>query len=628
MCGIAGALITDKSTQNIDLGNLLPEMIKNLEHRGPNSKDFIISSNIGLGHTRLAVLDLTEAGNQPMNTPDNDISLVFNGEIYNFKELKNNLKKNGFKFKSSSDTEVILYGYRFWGKDLFHKLQGMFAIAIWDKRKEELILARDQIGKKPLFYSWNNGNLLFSSEIKGILAFNQFNRQPNLEAIHHYLTFQYIPAPLSAFEGINKVPQASFITISNNGEIRQNKYWSLKAPTGQKKRNLKDLQEELLIKLEDATKLRMISDVPIGAFLSGGVDSSAIVALMAKLSDKKIKTFNIGFNEEDYDERNYAREVAKRYDTDHTEMVVTPKALDIIDKIVWHYNEPFADPSAIATFYVSEIAKKDVTVVLNGDGGDENFLGYPRYERCLTYQKLGRIPPLIKKINSKIGRKIPENLNKYKLSRVLRNLLINLGTKNSTLYAPSIIYFSDQDKDFAYDEKMLQFLNSSSIDTLDQYFNQSSNLLEGAAWTDIHTYLPDDLLVKVDIASMAFGLEARSPFLDHRLMEWAANIHPSQKMFNSMPKYLLKKAMEPYLSKNILYRPKMGFGVPIDYWLRNELKDFAYDTLLSDKAKNRKLINPKYIENLLEEHIYKNRPHHTRIWALLMLEMWFKVWID
>lgn len=628
MCGIAGAFVTKKSKKNLDLHNLLPQMVKTLDHRGPDSNGIKIQNNVGLGHTRLSVIDLSEAGNQPMISENENIIIVYNGEVYNFLELKKILIKSGFTFKSNTDTEVILYGYCLWGKEIFSKLQGMFAIGIWDKNNEELILARDHIGKKPLYYSWDGGILLFASEIKGILAHKEHNRECDLEAIHHYLTFQYVPSPFSAFKGIKKIPPASFLSFNKNGEINEYKYWQLPPPQKQKSRPLEEIQIELKEKLEDAIKLRMISDVPVGAFLSGGVDSSSVVALMAKLSSKKIKTFSIGFQESEYDERKYARMVAERYDTDHTEMIVTPKAIDILDKIVWHYNEPFADPSAVATFYVSEIAKREVTVVLNGDGGDEIFLGYPRYEICKKYENIGNINPLIKRTSNKISNYIPPSLEKYKLPRVARRILKNIGSKNSEKYAHSIIYFSDIDKKNCYGEKMREYLEFSSLKIFDKYFDECNSYLAGAAWTDIHNYLPDDLLVKVDIASMAFGLEARSPFLDHRFIEWANKINPKQKMFNAIPKYLLKKTMEPFLPNDLLYRPKMGFGVPIDYWLKNELKELAYDTLLSNKSKSRGIIKPSYIKSLLDDHVNNNRLNHTRIWALLMLELWFINWID
>jgi asparagine synthase (glutamine-hydrolysing) len=372
----------------------------------------------------------------------------------------------------------------------------------------------------------------------------------------------------------------------------------------------------------------MISDVPLGAFLSGGVDSSAVVAMMARHSSASVKTFCIGFDEASYDERAYARMVAERYDTDHHEIVVRPNAAAVLPLLAWHYNEPFADPSAIPTYYVSQIARQHVTVALNGDGGDESFLGYTRYSQCLQTEWISSLPRPLRQIASRIVQSIPPDMDRHRALRVARRWLSYVSEKDSRRYAPSMAYFYDHDKAAGYDRNLLPFLSSSSLDLLEPYFQQSNSYVGGAAWADIHTYLPDDLLVKVDIASMAHGLEARSPLLDHKLMEWAARIPSAQKMQGGVTKAILKSALEPYLPNEILYRPKMGFGVPIDEWLKGELKEFAYDTLLSTKARQRGLITPDYVKTMLDEHCAGTRQHHTRLWALLMLELWFQMWID
>jgi asparagine synthase (glutamine-hydrolysing) len=336
--------------------------------------------------------------------------------------------------------------------------------------------------------------------------------------------------------------------------------------------------------LDESVRLRMIADVPLGAFLSGGVDSSAVVAMMARHSSGPVKTFCIGFDENEYDERRYARLVADRYSTDHHEMVVRPNAVDILPRLIWHYNEPFADPSAIPTYYVSEIARRHVTVALNGDGGDESFLGYSRYHQCLRTEWISKVPKPLLRLGRLAGNSIPLSLDRFRIPRVARRWLSYASELESRRYAPSMVYFFDSDKSLGYDEGLRPFVNASSLDLLEPYFRQSQSFVAGAAWADIHTYLPDDLLVKVDIASMAHALEARSPLLDHTLMEWAARIPASQKMYKGETKSILKSAMEPYLPNDVLYRPKMGFGVPIDRWLKAELKQFAYDTLLSSRA--------------------------------------------
>lgn len=563
-----------------------------------------------------------------MSSEDERIQIVFNGEIYNFLDLRAELSELGYHFKSHTDTEVILNGYHRWGEQVFQRLRGMFAIALWDMRYEKLILARDRVGKKPLFYAWHGDVLLFGSEIKAILAWPGFKREPNYEAIHHYLSLQYVPAPWSAFKGVHKLPQASYMVVTREGSAEIQNYWSLPEPSLAQHRPLPELKEELVGLLDETVRMRMISDVPLGAFLSGGVDSSAVVAMMARHSSTRVKTFCIGFDEASYDERVYARMVAEHYGTDHHEMVVRPNAAAVLPLLAWHYNEPFADPSAIPTYYVSQIARQHVTVALNGDGGDESFLGYSRYSQCLQTEWISSLPRPLRQIASRIVQSIPPEMDRHRALRVARRWLSYVSEKDSRRYAPSMAYFYDHDKAAGYDHNLLPFLSSSSLDLLEPYFQRSNSYVGGAAWADIHTYLPDDLLVKVDIASMAHGLEARSPLLDHKLMEWAARIPSAQKMQGGVTKAILKSALEPYLPNEILYRPKMGFGVPIDEWLKGELKEFAYDTLLSTKARQRGLITPDYVKTMLDEHCAGIRQHHTRLWALLMLELWFQMWID
>lgn len=556
------------------------------------------------------------------------LQIVFNGEIYNFPDLRAELLNAGYQFFSHTDTEVILHGYHCWGTRVFEKLRGMFAIAIWDGRTKELVLGRDRVGKKPLFYGWCNGVFVFGSEIKAILAWPGFQRTADYEAIHHYLTYQYVPAPWSAFKGIHKVPQASYMIIRRDGRVETKSYWALPKPSNARIRPLPELCEELVGLLDESVRIRMISDVPLGAFLSGGVDSSAVVAMMARHSGSRVKTFCIGFDEAEYDERRYARMVAERYDTDHHEMVVRPSAAAVLPMLTWHYNEPFADPSAVPTYYVSQIARQHVTVALSGDGGDESFLGYPRYEQCLWTEWVSHLPSLVRGWASRIEGALPRGIDRFRILRGGRRLLSLAGEKDSRRYAPSIIYFSDQDKVAGYGERLRPYLQHSSLDLLDPYFRDSPSFVGGAAWADIHTYLPDDLLVKVDVASMAHGLEARSPLLDHRLMEWAATIPSAQKFHGGVPKAILKSAMERYLPHDVLYRKKMGFGVPIERWLKSEMKEFAYDTLLGQAARQRGLFRTEYVQAMLDEHCSNVRQHHTRLWALLMLELWFQMWID
>lgn len=627
MCGIAGMFAT-KASAPAEISAGMSRMVQTIEHRGPDDQGIWIGSGIALGHARLSIIDLTAAGHQPMSNDDGSVQIVFNGEIYNFTELRAELVQRGYHFHSHTDTEVILNGYHCWREQIFQRLRGMFACALWDQHSQKLVLARDRVGKKPLFYAWHGDVFLFGSEIKSILAWPGFKPEPDYEAIHHYLTLQYIPAPWSAFKGIKKLAQASYMVLSRDGKLDTQKYWALPEPLHARHRPLAELKEELVTLLDETVRMRMIADVPLGAFLSGGVDSSAIVAMMARHSSGRVKTFCIGFDEAGYDERAYARMVAERYDTDHHEMVVRPNAVAVLPLLAWHYNEPFADPSAIPTYYVAQIARQHVTVALNGDGGDESFLGYSRYAQCLQTEWISRLPRPLRKLASRIVQSIPPDMDRYRVLRVARRWLSYLSENDSRRYAPSMAYFYEHDKVAGYDRHLQPFLGDSSLDLLEPYFQKSKSYVGGAAWADIHTYLPDDLLVKVDIASMAHGLEARSPLLDHKLMEWAARIPSAQKIDGGVTKAILKSAMEPFLPNEILYRPKMGFGVPIDEWFKGELKEFAYDTLLSAQACQRGLITSTYVRTMLDEHCGGIRLHHTRLWALLMLELWFQMWID
>jgi asparagine synthase (glutamine-hydrolysing) len=467
-----------------------------------------------------------------------------------------------------------------------------------------------------------------------VLAWPGLSREADLAAIDSYLTFGYVAAPQTAFDGIRKLPAAHYLVIEalpdgSLGEPELVRYWRLPGPRGARRhRRAAELRRELVAQLEEAVRLRLISDVPLGAFLSGGVDSSAVVAIMARVGGGRVKTFSIGFSAKEYDETRYARMVAQRYATDHEELVVEPDAIAVLPQLIWHYGEPFADPSAIPTYYVSEMARRKVTVALNGDGGDECFLGYNRYK---AMHHLSRLDGLPRWSRVGLGRSLamaPATLQRrFKIPRI-RALLEAPDQRPSRRYAFTIVYFTGDDKAAGYGNAMEEHLAGNALDLIEPYFAEADSLVSGANWADIHTYLPDDLMVKVDVASMAHGLESRSPLLDHVFMEWAAEIPEEIKIAHGETKSLFKSAMEPYLPRELLYRPKMGFGCPVDHWFRSELKEFAYDVLLSRSARDRGLFRPDYVRRLLDEHCTLTRDHHTRLWALLMLELWFQMWID
>ena len=569
-----------------------------------------------------------------MSSADGRVWISYNGEVYNFAEIRKELEGLGYPFRSRSDTEVIVNGWHAWGPKIFSRLRGMFALAIWDRRSQRLILARDRLGKKPLYYTATAAAFLFGSEIKALLAWPGVPRVADLSAIDRYLSLGYVPAPDTAFFGVRKLPAAHYLvaerrTDGSLAEPELIRYWCLpELRAARRPRPTSDLQRELVAQLEEAVRLRLISDVPLGAFLSGGVDSSAVVATMARVGGGRVKTFSIGFAAKEYDETRYARMVAERYATDHQELVVEPDAVAVLPRLIWHYGEPFADPSAVPTYYVAELARREVTVALNGDGGDECFLGYSRYKAMRYVSRLDGMPRWSRAELERLLGLAPLSVQRrFKIPRI-RGVLRAPKQRPGRRYGFTIASFTDEDKEDCYDEAMQEHLENSALDLLDPYFEEADSPVTGANRADIHTYLPDDLMVKVDVASMAHGLEARSPLLDHVLLEWAAGIPEQVKMARGVTKALFKSAMEPYLPAELLYRPKMGFSCPVDHWFRNELKELAYDTLLSRSARERGLFRPDRVQRLLDEHCSLTRDHHTRLWALLMLELWFRMWID
>src|SRR4051812_12304550 len=634
MCGIAGFVLAQPSLPRAEIESRLWAMTGTVKHRGPDDQAVWTDGLAGLAQARLAVIDLSAAATQRIASQDGSVWLTYNGEIYNFAEIRRDLEALGYVFRSRGDAEVIANGWHAWGPRIFERMRGMFALALWDRRSRRLILARDRVGKKPLYYAPTRTAFLFGSEIKAVLASPGMRREPNLAAIDDYLTLQYVPSPETAFLGIAKLPPAHYLSVradpeGNWGNPELVRYWQLPQPNpGLASVNPASLERELVERLQEAVRLRMIADVPLGAFLSGGIDSSSVVAMMARAGAGRVKTFSIGFSAREYDETRYARMVARRYGTQHEELVVEPDAVAVLPRLVWHYGEPFADPSAVPTYYVSEIARRHVTVALNGDGGDEAFLGYSRYRAMRHLARLDRLPEW-----SRHGLARALDLAPAGVQRRLRLLQIREALSAETAepvrrYAPTIAFFGDRDKAAGYGEAMQHHLRESTLDRLAPYFAAVEGLVAGANWADLHTYLPDDLMVKVDVASMAHGLETRSPLLDHVLLEWAARIPAEVKMAGGTTKALLKRAMAPYLPRAVIRRKKMGFGIPIDRWLRRELRDLAYDTLTGPAARDRGLMRPDYVVGLLDEHCAGRRNHHTRLWALLMLELWFRMWID
>jgi asparagine synthase (glutamine-hydrolysing) len=515
-------------------------------------------------------------------------------------------------------------GYLAWGVNVVDRLRGMFAIAIWDPINDRLVLLRDRVGKKPLYFGVFDGVFLFGSEIKALLAWPGVARQPNYGAIHDYMTFQYVPAPDTAFRGIQKLLPAHVLIMKRGAIPSIERYYSLPNLQRSKPRPLKELSEQLIFHLREATRRRLVADVPVGVFLSGGVDSSAVAAMMMLESSSRVKSFTIGFEDTVFDERPFARLLAQRYGADHHEQLVKPDVIELLPSIVHHYGEPFADSSAIPTFCLSKLASQEVKVALSGDGGDELFLGYPRYQYMLAMLEGG--PGRIRSLIRYALMAGPPRLRSF--GATIRNYFQIAGSNSrSRQYEPCIAYFSDAAKRDIYGEAMIDFLGRSSLDLLEPYLTAVDNPAAAAAWADIHTYLPNDLLVKVDVATMAHSLECRCPFLDQNLMEWAAGLPAVSKLCGGELKGLLKTALAPYVPQELLSRPKMGFGIPLERWLREDLHDFTRDTLLSGPAATRGLFNSKSVAALLDGHASGGN-NSARIWALLMFELWFQMWID
>jgi asparagine synthase (glutamine-hydrolysing) len=602
-----------------------------INHRGPDDEGIYVKNNVGLAHKRLSILDLSPAGHQPMNNEDGSIWIVFNGEIYNFLDLREELQKKGHTFRSRTDTETIIHLYEEKGVECVHDLRGMFAFAIWDENKKRLFCARDRAGKKPFVYAHTEDGLVFASEIKSLLKDPALKRNLDYSAIHHYLTYQYVPSPLSIFKDIKKLPPAH-VLIYEGGDLTIKRYWSL---SYQKKLHLSSVGEygeQFRDLFQEAVKIRLSSDVPLGAFLSGGIDSSLVVAVMSRLMNQPVKTFSIGFEEEGYDEVAFARIIAEKYETDHHEFTVKPDAVSILPQLVWHYNEPFADSSAIPTYYVSKMTRDFVTVALNGDGGDESFAGYERYVADKLADYYRRVPPFIREgIIRRVVDTLPHSINRRNFFRRLKRFVKGISEPPERRYVRWICFFDNEMKGDLYTPSFKDLNRElDSADLTVKWYERADaeQFLDRTLFVDVMSYLPEDLLVKVDIASMAHSLEARSPFLDHKVMEFAALLPPNLKLRGMETKFLLKDTLSDIVPQEILQRKKMGFGVPLDVWFRNDLKEMAYDVLLDQKSIERGYFRKEYVLQMLDDHVSKRYDHSYRIWALLFLELWHRMFID
>lgn len=626
MCGIAGRANL-RSHAPVD-AQAITAMCELISHRGPDGQGIWVEGPVGLGHRRLAIIDLSEGGRQPMSSPDRQVWVTFNGEIYNFLVLRKELESKGHQFRSHSDTEVLLAAYLEYGVDCLQHLRGMFAFAIWDARAQSLFVARDRIGKKPLFYWTDSDGLAFASEPKAFLGDPGFEPIPDYQAIGHYLSLQCVPSPYSAFRGVSKLPPAHYL-LYRGGSVEVHRYWRLSY--AQKLAiSEEEACEELGDRLREAVRLRLISDVPLGAFLSGGIDSGTVVALMALESGAPVKTFSIGFDEDGFDELRYARLVADRYGTEHHEFVVRPEATDVLSDLVWHYNEPFADPSALPTYHLSRLTRQHVTVALNGDAGDENFAGYSRYVTRTRDAVWFSLPSTVRRLTSSMAGRLFDGGRTNSLSDKGKRWLQSRAGTQEAHYAERLMQIGPGLKASLCTPEFLDVAGNGSGGLLMTVLAASDgqDFLERALDLDVQMYLPDALLVKVDIATMAVALEGRSPFLDHQVMEFAASLPSHFKLRNGVTKYLLKRTAAALLPPEILNRPKKGFGVPLAHWFRTELRGLLHDVLLSERALQRGIFRREAVTKLITEHEAGFADWHDQLWNLLMLELWFQRFID
>jgi len=622
MCGIAG--IVDLTSQGPPR-EILGRMTRLLQHRGPDDEGIAVMGPAGLGHRRLSIIDLSSAGHQPMSLEDGELHVVFNGEIYNFPEVKAELEGLGQTFRTRSDTEVLLRAYRVWGTDSLQKLNGMFAFAIWDAQRQVLFAARDRLGKKPLFYHHRPGRLAFASEMKALLADPEIPRDVDPAAIDEFLTYTYIPAPRTILRNVWKLLPGRYLWYEKD-RVTTHRYWELTFGSN----GTPASEPEALERIEDlfraSVRRRLVSDVPVGAFLSGGLDSSAVVGMMAQLSSEPVRTYTIDFEEEGFSEVEDARAIAAHFGTRHEEFCVRADAVGILPDLVWHLDEPFGDSSAVPSYYVAKVAAQHVKVVLSGDGGDELFAGYNRYKRAMAQKPWRWIPhALRRRILGSVANRLP-------IEWPGRNQLYEIGNMRRES-GPDWVGMYPYIRERIYSPAMRVELRVGQASTGNVALEELPRLrgldrLSRLQYLDTMRYLPDDILVKVDRTTMAHSLESRAPLLDHVLVSYVASLPPSMKLRGEVSKYLFRKMAARYLPLSALQKKKQGFGIPAEDWFRSDLKEHARERLLDRRALERGYFDRRIVERVLGHHAAGGRDYSNWIWCLLMLEEWHRVFLD
>jgi asparagine synthase (glutamine-hydrolysing) len=623
MCGITGWINLGTNSNNHSEA-VLHSMCETIYHRGPDSEGIWMDDSVALGMRRLSIIDLA-TGDQPVFNHDRSVVAMQNGELYNYREVREELEKRGHKFVTKTDTEIIPHLYDEYGEAFVEHLNGMFAIALWDSRKKKLILARDRFGEKPLYYGVFDGKLLYASEPKALLAHPSVEAELDTQALREYLSFDYVPARRSIYKGISKLP-AAHVLVVENGEVRTRRYWNLSWGKNGRPRSVDAAAGELRDLLSDAVRMRLVSDVPLGILLSGGVDSSTIAALAVEHASEKVKTFSIGFEEDSFDESKYARQVASHLGTEHYEATLSVEtAADLIGEIGTWLDEPLSDGSLIPTFMLSRFVRHHVTVALGGDGGDELFAGYPTYYGHKVASAYSRVPSFVRNgIVAPVVNRLPvstKNLSfEYRAKRFVRSSSWDIVRRHHSWFGS-----------FSLDEQEMLLTKDIREHTSGDVYRDAREMLalcdatdevERMQFLDINFYMAEDILTKVDRAAMAVSLETRAPFLDPRVGQFAASLPLNYKLRGSQGKYILKKAVEPLLPHNILHRKKKGFGIPIADWLKGRLNPLMHDLLAEPRLKDQGLFDPAFVSQLIREHEIGVASHHKQLWTLLVFQLW------
>ena len=619
MCGIAG-IVSTAAGERVEAATI-HRMCQTIVHRGPDDEGIFVKDGTGFGIRRLSIIDLA-GGHQPVFNEDRSVWVVFNGEIYNFPQLRSDLQSRGHRLSTHTDTEVIVHLYEEMGRDCVHQLRGMFAFALYDDRCHRALIARDRLGEKPLHYAFDGRRLLFGSEIKAILAVAPELAQVNRQSLRQYIQFGYIPDPATSFSEIKKLPPGHMLELEQ-GKLSVSQYWDLPQYGTHSPASEEECLEELEQRLAEAVKMRLITDVPLGAFLSGGADSSTIVALMARCSSRPVKTFSIGFRQKDFDETPYARLVAQKFATEHHELILDPDVVNSVETLTHSLEEPFGDASALPTYYVSCLARQHVTVALSGDAGDEIFAGYDRYRVCLQDRSFRWIPAWTRRIyREHIHKLVPR-------SAPGRSLSYSIALRWQERYLEDVSFQPLQRQMALFSDEFMEPApgEADPFDLFRGYIEgaPARDRLSRLLYLDSKTYLPGDILTKVDRMSMLTSLEARAPMLDHIFLEWATGLTSEWKMRGGEQKYILRKLAERVgVPREVLYRPKQGFALPLVHWTRHELKDLILTVLLEPRTLQRGYLNPRSVRELLDEHFRRRRNHAGRIWRLLMFELWHR----